>query len=100
MKGSIDILVLSLIKKRDTYGYEIAKSIKEKSDGVYLMGEGTLYPALKRLESKGFIESYWQESELTGRRKYYKITMLGKEELDERIAQWNAITKLIRTIRE
>lgn len=52
MKGSIDILILSIIEKHDTYGYEIAKSIKEKSEGLYSMGEGTLYPALKRLEKK------------------------------------------------
>ncbi|GAB6150431.1 PadR family transcriptional regulator [Clostridium novyi] len=95
MKGSIDILLLSIINKHDTYGYEIAKCIKEKGNDIYSMGEGTLYPALKRLELKGFIESYWEKSSLVGRRKYYRITELGKEVLKEKIDNWNSVTKLI-----
>ena len=95
MKGSIDILLLSIINKHDTYGYEIAKCIKEKSNDIYSMGEGTLYPALKRLELKGFIESYWEKSSLVGRRKYYRITELGKGVLKEKIDNWNSVTKLI-----
>lgn len=100
MKGSIDILILSLIEKQDTYGYEIAKCIKEKSEGIYAMGEGTLYPALKRLEEKELIESYWKENELTGKRKYYKITDKGKKTLNERISQWNKVTSLINIFKE
>ena len=52
MKGSIDILLLSLMNKRDMYGYEMVKELKESSKELYSMSEGTLYPALKRLESK------------------------------------------------
>jgi PadR family transcriptional regulator PadR len=100
MKGSIDILILSIINKQDNYGYEIAKCIKEKSEGIYAMGEGTLYPALKRLEEKELIESYWQESKLTGKRKYYKITSDGKKTLNERISQWNKVTSLINIFKE
>ena len=57
MKGSIDILLLSLIQKEDLYGYEIAKRLKEKSNDLYSMGEGTLYPALQRLEKQKLITS-------------------------------------------
>lgn len=98
MKGSIDILILAIINTKDTYGYEIVKEIKEKSDFSYTMGEGTLYPALKRLEEKQFIESYWQSSDLIGKRKYYKITNLGKEKLKEKLEQWNKITNLINNL--
>ena len=100
MKGSIDILILSIIEKQDTYGYEIAKCIKEKSEGLYSMGEGTLYPALKRTEGKELIESYWKDDQLTGKRKYYKITDKGKQVLNDRINQWNKVTSLINIFKE
>jgi len=100
LKGSIDILILSIICKQDIYGYEIAKCIKEKSEGLYSMGEGTLYPALKRLEEKELIESYWQKNEFSGKRKYYKITDIGKENLSEKLWQWNKVTSLINIFKE
>lgn len=98
MRGSIDILILSIISSKDTYGYEIAKEIKEKSDFSYSMSEGTLYPALKRLEEKKFIESYWQSANLLGKRKYYRITDLGKENLKDKLEQWSKITNLINIL--
>lgn len=98
MKGSIDILILSIINTKDTYGYEIAKEIKEKSDFSYSMGEGTLYPALKRLEEKELIKSYWQSANLVGKRKYYKITDLGKLTLKDKLQQWGQITNLINIL--
>lgn len=100
MKGSIDILILLLINQGDTYGYEIAKNIKEKSEGLYSIAEGTMYPALKRLEEKGYIESYWQDSDITGKRKYYRITQAGKDSLKIRINEWGSITKIIISLME
>lgn len=98
MKGSIDIIILSIICSKDTYGYEIAKEIKEKSSFSYSIGEGTLYPALKRLEKKQFIKSYWQSANLIGKRKYYQITELGKKKLGEKLEQWGKITSLINIL--
>ena len=98
MRGSIDILILSIINTKDTYGYEIAKEIKDKSDFSYSMGEGTLYPALKRLEEKELIESYWQSANLVGKRKYYRITELGKIMLKDKLQQWSQITNLINIL--
>lgn len=100
MKGSIDILLLSLIQKEDLYGYEIAKRLKEKSNELYSMGEGTLYPALQRLEKRKLVKSYWGESEGGGRRKYYSITETGKKELNERLKDWDLLNNLIKTCRE
>lgn len=94
-KGSIDILILSLISKHDRYGYEIAKTVKEKSNNLYEMGEGTLYSALKRLEKNELLESYWGESDGGGRRKYYKITDVGRTELDKRLKEWKRVNTLI-----
>lgn len=96
MRGSIDILLLSLIFKKDTYGYEIVKDLKEASKELYNMSEGTLYPALKRLEKKQWITSYWGESVSGGRRKYYTVTSDGKKELNEKVQEWNQVNLLIK----
>lgn len=100
MKGSIDILLLSLIEKEDLYGYEIAKRLKEKSNDLYSMGEGTLYPALQRLEKQNLIRPYWGDSESGGRRKYYNITDKGKKELSKKIDEWDVLNNLIKSCRE
>ncbi|RNF39373.1 PadR family transcriptional regulator [Planococcus salinus] len=95
MKGSIDLLLLTLLAKRDLYGYEITKTLNQLSDGSYEMSEGTLYPALKRLERKLWLTSYWSET-AAGRRKYYKITDLGKMELENKQKNFNLIQDLVK----
>lgn len=100
LKGSVDILLLSVISTKDTYGYEIIKTIQQKSDNRYNMKEGTLYPALRRLELKELIVSYWGESEGGGRRKYYKITSEGDERLKENIKEWKIVNNLIHVCLE
>lgn len=100
LKGNLDIMLLSLIYKKDTYGYEIVKNLKEISNDTYTISEGTLYPALKRLEKNGWIYSYWGDSETGGRRKYYLITDLGQEELQNKINQWRQVNDLIHLCTE
>ncbi|WP_128893884.1 PadR family transcriptional regulator [Longirhabdus pacifica] len=100
MKGSIDILLLSLLARKDMYGYEMAKSLKENSNDNYIMSEGTLYPALKRLEKKEWIQSYWGDVERGGRRKYYRILASGKEELNKKMEEWKKVNHLIHVTRE
>lgn len=95
LKGSIDILLLSLILQKDMYGYEISKKIKEMSCDFYEMGEGTLYPALRRLVDKNFLEYYWGNCGSGARRKYYKITKLGIKELKSKLISWYEINNLI-----
>lgn len=99
MKGSIDILLLSLIEKEDLYGFLIAKRLKEKSNELYEMGEGTLYPALQRLEKQKLIKSCWGSSESGARRKYYSITNEGRAVLSEKLKQWDSLNQLIRSCR-
>lgn len=96
MKGSIDILLLSLLAEQDRYGYEMTKQLRVLSDEAYSMNEGTLYPALKRLEQQRFVTSYWQD-EITGkRRKYYAITDVGREQLNQKLSSWEQLTRLIK----
>lgn len=97
MKGSIDILLLSELRSGDKYGYEIVQAIKKKSSDTYQMSEGTLYPALKRLERKELLTSYWgEDSGSGGRRKYYRITESGLKQLDQQLAEWNNLNNLIQ----
>jgi len=77
------------------YGFEIAQTLKHESNNLYEMGEGTLYPALKRLEQKGLLTSCWGDTQGGGRRKYYRITDAGKNELDRKISEWNVVSNLI-----
>ncbi len=95
MKGSIDLLLMSLIVQRDLYGYEIIQILKQLSDETYEMSEGTLYAALKRLEKKEWLTSYWHATE-SGRRKYYHITDTGKKELNRKRDNWNWMDSLVR----
>ncbi len=97
-KGSTALLVLSVISKRDMYGYQIIKTIEKESDEVFSMNEGTLYPILHSLEEEKCLESYWCEAE--GRkRKYYKITTKGIKELEGKEKEWKtfstAVTKVL-----
>lgn len=77
------------------YGYEMVRTLKETSGDVYNMSEGTLYPALKRMERKEWVESYWQEGEGGSRRKYYRITEGGRKELARKLDDWQSIQQLI-----
>ncbi|AGL00003.1 PadR family transcriptional regulator [Desulfoscipio gibsoniae] len=88
LKGSTVILILSLLERKHMYGYEIIKEIEKHSGGVFAFKEGTLYPILHSLESKGLVESYWTEAEGTRRRKYYRITDTGKLQLKEKKTEW------------
>ena len=84
-KGSIDVLILCTLNSRTSYGYEISKLIKEKSNNTYEIGEGTLYASLKRLENKKLITSFWELKD-DRNRKYYNITNLGKQYLQEKVS--------------
>ena len=93
-KGSTALLVLSVISKRDMYGYQIIKTIEMESEEVFTLNEGTLYPILHSLEAEKSLESYWCEAE--GRkRKYYKITAKGREELAGREQEWKTFSTAV-----
>jgi len=77
ISGSTTLLVLSLLEDRDQYGYEMIKELEIKSEKVFVLKEGTLYPILHRLENDGLIKSYEQESIAGKKRKYYSLTKEG-----------------------
>jgi len=85
----------------DNYGYEINKSIQQKTDGNYELKEATLYTAFRRLEQAGCITSYWGDEQTGARRRYYSITEAGRENYKALISEWKTaketIDKLIET---
>lgn len=88
-KGSTALLVLGVLSKEEMYGYQIIKQVELKSENVFQMNEGTLYPILHALEQEGYLTSAWREAEEGGRRrKYYKITADGSLELKSQRKQW------------
>lgn len=95
IRGNIDSIILRVICDGDDYGYEIIKTISKNSEGKYELKEPSLYTSLKRLETKKFIESYWGNESQGGRRKYYKITALGKENYKKSLLAWKIARDLI-----
>lgn len=96
-KGSTALLVLSVISKKDMYGYQIIKTIEMASEDVFSLNEGTLYPILHSLEAEKCLESYWCEAE--GRkRKYYKITERGLKELSGKEQEWKTFSTAVAKV--
>lgn len=83
MKGSNATLILSVLGNEDMYGYKIVKELEKRSENVFSMKEGTLYPLLHMLEEAGAVEAYWQES-MGRKRRYYHITRKGRAMLKEK----------------
>ncbi|MBB6671234.1 PadR family transcriptional regulator [Cohnella nanjingensis] len=87
MKGSTVILILTLLGRKDMYGYEMTKELELKSEGVFTLKEGTLYPILHALEVERLVQAYWSE-EGGRKRKYYQITDEGRKQLREKQQEW------------
>ena len=94
LRGHTDTIVLGILMQGDSYGYEIYKTIIEKSANLYELKEATLYSSYRRLEQIGNIEAYWGDESQGGRRKYYKITSTGEKVYTQNKMDW-AFTKSI-----
>lgn len=94
LKGHIDTLILSILNREDSYGYEIAKIVKEKTN--FELKDSTMYVSLKRLESKNLIKSYWgNNQDAGGRRKYYNLTEEGIENYKVKVQEWDFIQEVM-----
>lgn len=98
VKGSTSLLLLQLLEERDMYGYELVKELEKRSDNGFSVKEGTLYPALHKLEKQEYIECYWQEQEKGPARKYYRITQAGSEMLLEKTREWNDFVSVMNKV--
>ena len=89
LRGNTDTIILKLLLGGDKYGYEITKLIYEHSGRLYELKEATMYSSLKRLEADGCITSYWGDESQGGRRKYYRITELGRTVYQSNKRNWD-----------
>ena len=88
-------IILSILISGEDYGYQIIQRVKEISGGTLEWSEGMLYPVLHRLEKENFVQSQWKISEYGRRRKYYRLTELGKKELEKERKQWKSVHKVL-----
>jgi PadR family transcriptional regulator PadR len=100
LQGTLDLLVLKTLSWGPAHGYSVARWIQQLTDDVLTVGEGSLYPALHRLEERGWVESEWRRSENNRKAKFYKLTSQGRAQLRSESVTWDrfalAIQKVMR----
>jgi PadR family transcriptional regulator PadR len=95
LQGTLDMLVLKTLVLGPAHGYTIAHSIEQRSDEVLQIEHGSLYPALHRLQNRGWIASFWGTSENNRKAKYYRLTPEGKKQLAAQSSRWDEIVRAI-----
>ena len=95
MGASTAILILSVLATEPSYGYQVVKRINDESRGLFTWQEGTIYPALHRLEKSKLVRAQWQDADSGRRRKYYYITAAGRQALAAGTAQWKGFHDLV-----
>jgi PadR family transcriptional regulator PadR len=98
LQGTLDLLVLKTLQSGPTHGWDIAQRIQQVSRDVLQINQGSLYPALHRLEAQGWIGSEWGESVNNRRAKFYKLTAAGRKQLDRETADWERFSQAISLI--
>ncbi|MBO4878769.1 MAG: PadR family transcriptional regulator [Clostridia bacterium] len=95
IRGHTETIILARLMEGDSYGYEIGKTVRELSGGLYELKEATLYSAFRRMETDWLIESYWGESEGGARRRYYRITEKGRQAYRAGLESWRETKTII-----
>jgi PadR family transcriptional regulator, regulatory protein PadR len=98
LQGSLDLLIMRSLVAASRHGYAIAKHLRDTSQEFLQVEEGSLYPALHRLEKRGWIASRWGASESNRRAKYYSLTTTGKKQLQVEIAAWENMSQAINRV--
>jgi transcriptional regulator len=100
LKGTLSLLILSLLSRKPMYGYEIAATVHQDTDGAFTWREGSLYPSLHKLEAGGLIAGAWEEKETGRKRRYYHITKKGLAALQEKVQSWTELCRAVNRILE
>jgi PadR family transcriptional regulator, regulatory protein PadR len=100
LKGTLSLLILSLLSRKPMYGYEIAATVHRDTDGAFTWREGSLYPSLHKLEQGGLITGEWEEKETGRKRRYYHITKDGRKVLKEKLQSWSELCQAVNSILE
>ncbi len=102
IQGTLDLLILKTVSLQPKHGWAIAKRIQQISDEVLQVQQGSLYPALHRLEQQGWIKAHWAETETGRNAKFYSLTRAGRSQLKKELESWerlsNAVNLVVRTV--
>jgi len=98
LQGTLDMLILKALVRESMHGYGIARWIQSTTQDALAVEEGSLYPALYRMERRGWISSEWGKSESNRRAKYYKLSRTGRGQLSREVKAWNALVRAISLV--
>lgn len=98
LQGTLDLLILKTIAREPMHGWGIAKRITALSGEVLAVGQGSLYPALHRLEQQGWMRAEWKDSELGRSAKFYSLTRQGKAQLERELESWNRLSSAVHLV--
>jgi PadR family transcriptional regulator PadR len=100
LKGTLSLLILSLLNRTSMYGYEIAATVYRETDGTFAWREGSLYPNLHKLQADGLIAGKWEERTSGRRRRYYHITPKGQAALRDKLQSWSELCQAVNRVLE
>jgi PadR family transcriptional regulator len=98
LQGTLDLLILKAIHREPLHGWGIAKQIQQLSGDVLSVQQGSLYPALHRLEQQGWIAAEWKDTELGREAKFYKLTPEGRLQLERELATWDRLSSAVQLV--
>jgi transcriptional regulator len=98
LQGTLDLLILRTLAGGAAHGHTIAYAIERRSDAVLQVEHGSLYPALHRLEDRGWIASFWGTSENNRRARYYRLTPRGRAQLSAQTSRWDAVVRAVNRV--
>jgi PadR family transcriptional regulator, regulatory protein PadR len=98
LQGTLNMMILQVLQQGPANGYEIAKFIEQRSDELLQVEHGSLYPALRRLEAKGFVKAEWRVSQTNRRARYYALTAAGKKQVLIEHSHWRALVQAITRV--
>ena len=98
LQGTLDLLILQILALEPMHGWGVAQRIQQRSKDALQVGQGSLYPALYRLEYKGWIRSEWKITENSRRAKFYRLTVTGKKQFEAELATWDRLSSAIEAV--
>ena len=98
LQGTLDLLILQTLVLGAAHGHTIAHAIEHRSEDVLQVEHGSLYPALHRLEDRGWIASFWGTSENNRKARYYRLTRAGRKELNQQTSRWDQLVRAINRV--
>jgi PadR family transcriptional regulator len=98
LQGTLDLMILRMLQQGKQHGQGIARAIQSQSDNVFIVDHGSLYPALQRLEQRGFIDAKWGTSETNRKARFYALTPKGRKELAREQGEWRRIAAAIMRV--